>query len=476
MNSMDDGRSVAAQAGSETATARGRLRVSLKISLIVISLLTVFLTAAAVHLPWLFVSRDNVAVMAQQLNTEIVSGVNREVSSIFESATAAQAALHDALYDGAVELEDKRSRDRLFFSLLKANKHFSWVSFGKPNGDFYGAQRIDEVSLRIAESRWSPERQEAERVEDSYVNDGEQITYTNTKYRASDYYAPTRSWYRLAAAKPGQHIWTDIYVFDVSRKPGLNTAVTLQNRGGDLLGVISVAIELDRISHYLANLTSLRSGSAFIINQAGNLVAFPDAREVTQPSLVSSLPELKPLANSYHPMLQMAHAGIQQAGLSLDSLGTTKQLVTHDAAGARYFLTLAPSERSGWVIGTIIPESAFMGPIEENYYRVLLAVLAAVLLVSLITIIVSRYLFVGPLQRLIHETQKIARFDLDQVQRVSSPLIEIDALSASIEQMSRGLGSFRRYLSADLVKTLVDQGVVAELGGERRNLSVMFMT
>lgn len=475
MNSMDDGRSVAAQAGSETAHARGRVRVSLKISLIVISLLTVFLTAAAVHLPWLFVSRDNVAVMAQQLNTEIVSGVNREVSSIFESATAAQAALHDALYDGAVELEDKRSRDRLFFSLLKANKHFSWVSFGKPNGDFYGAQRIDEVSLRIAESRWSPERQEAERVEDSYVNDGEQITYTNTKYRASDYYAPTRSWYRLAAAKPGQHIWTDIYVFDVSRKPGLNTAVTLQNRGGDLLGVISVAIELDRISHYLANLTSLRSGSAFIINQAGNLVAFPDAREVTQPSLVSSLPELKPLANSYHPMLQMAHAGIQQAGLSLDSLGTTKQLVTHDAAGARYFLTLAPSERSGWVIGTIIPESAFMGPIEENYYRVLLAVLAAVLLVSLITIIVSRYLFVGPLQRLIHETQKIARFDLDQVQRVSSPLIEIDALSASIEQMSRGLGSFRRYLSADLVKTLVDQGVVAELGGERRNMSVMFM-
>ena len=63
---MGEGRSVTVQAGSETTTMRGRFRVSLKVSLIVISLLTVFFTAAAVHLPWLFVSRDNVAVMAQQ--------------------------------------------------------------------------------------------------------------------------------------------------------------------------------------------------------------------------------------------------------------------------------------------------------------------------------------------------------------------------------------------------------------------------
>lgn len=474
------GRLVNAQVGAKptdvVAPQRRRFRVSLKVSLIVISLLTVFLTATSVHLPWFFVSRDNVAIMAQQLNTEIVSGVNREVSSIFESATAAQVTLRDALYDRVIDLEDKRSRDRLFFSVLKAHQHFSWVSFGKPNGDFYGAQRIDEISLRIAESKWSAERNEADRTEDSYVNDGEQISYTTTKNKVSDYYAPNRSWYRLAVARPGHHVWTDIYVFDVSRKPGLNTAITLEDRdSGALVGVISIAIELDRISQYLANLTSLRSGSAFIINQAGNLIAFQDAREVTRPSLTSSLPELKPLADSYHPMLQLAHAGIAEAGLKLDKLATARQMVTQDSSGNRYFLTLAPAERTGWLIGTIIPESDFMGPIEANYYRLVLAVLGAVLLVSIMAIIVSRHLFVVPLQRLIGETQKIGHFDLEQVQRISSPLIEIDALSASVEQMSRGLASFRRYLSADLVKTLMDQGVLAELGGERRTMSVMFM-
>jgi adenylate cyclase len=464
------------RAVTATAAPRRKPRISLKVSLVAISLLTVAFTAAAVHLPWLFVSRDNVAEMARQLNGEIVSGVNREVSNIFDSAIAAQSALHDALYDGVIDIEDKRSRDRLFFALLNANPHFSWVSFGKPNGDFYGAQRRDEVNLRIADSKWFAARNEAERTEDYFVNDGERISLTVTKHKVNDYYSPARAWYRLAIRNPGQHIWTDIYVFDVSRKPGLNTAITLNHRSsGDLVGVVSIAIELERISRYLAGLTSLRSGSAFIIDREGHLVAFPDPREITRPSRIPDQPELTPLKDSYHPMLQVAQAGIVQSGLKLEELSATRQMVTEGPNGGRYFLTLAPSVRDGWLIGTVIPEKDFMGPIEANYVRLALAVLIAVLVVGAMAIVVSRYLFVAPLQRLMGETRKIAQFDLDDVRRVPSPLIEIDALSNSIEQMSRGLGSFRRYLPADLVRTLMDKGVVAELGGERRTMSVMFM-
>ncbi len=471
------GRPETADQGGKPAEHRGwRPRVSLKFSLVVISLFTVAMTAASVHVPWFLVSRDNVAEMARQLNTEIVGGVNREVSSIFESAIAAQSALRDSLLDGVINLEDKRSRDRLFLALLRANPHFSWVSFGKPNGDFYGAQRIDELHLRVAESIWSAERKEANRLEESFVSDGEHLSYTGVKSRVMDYYAPGRSWYRQAAANPGEHIWTGIYVFDVSRKPGLNTAITLQDREtSELTGVISIAIELDRISRYLANLTSLRSGTAFIIDRSGDLVAFRDPREVTRPGAKGDLPELKPLAESYHPMLQVAHAGIVESGARLEALNGPQQFVTHDASGARYFLTLAPAERAGWLIGTVIPEADFMAPIQANYYRLVLALLAAIVVVSLAAILASRYLFVLPLNRLVGETRKIAQFDLDKVQRVSSPVIELDTLSGSIEQMSRGLGSFRRYLSADLVKTLMDQGVIAELGGERRTMSVMFM-
>ena len=41
-------------------------------------------------------------------------------------------------------------------------------------------------------------------------------------------------------------------------------------------------------------------------------------------------------------------------------------------------------------------------------------------------------------------------------------------------QMARGLASFRKYIPADLVRTLVAQGIEAKPGGTRRELTIMF--
>ncbi|MGE0153812.1 MAG: adenylate/guanylate cyclase domain-containing protein [Reyranellaceae bacterium] len=454
--------------------AKRRPRISLRVSLVVISLLTVALTAAAVHFPWFWVSRDNVAEMSRQLTTEIVSGVDREVDAIFTSAIAAQSTVLDALEAGVIDIEDKAARDRLFLAFLKANPHFSWVSFGKPNGDFYGAQRRDEIDIRVADSTWDSAQNLARRVEDYYVNDGERLVKTITKVKTNDYYSPDRAWFKLATAAPDKHIWTDVYVFDTSRKPGVNSAIAF-SRNGELVGVVSIAIELERISNYLRNLKTLRSGTAFIVNRTGNLVAFPDASEVTDRRETSSNRALRPLAGSYHPMLQVAQAAIRASSVGLQSFETTTQLAHQDASG-RYLVTITPAaSRTDWIIGTVIPEADFMGRIEDNYLRLALAVLVAVLLVSLLAVAVSRHLFVAPMQQIIGQTRKIEQFDLASVRRVESPIREIDALSDSVQQMSKGLGSFRRYLPAELVQTLMAQGVVAEPGGERRTMSVLFM-
>jgi len=453
---------------------RRRARISLRVSVVAISLLTVAFTAAAVHLPWLWISRENVAEMSDQLNTEIVAGVNREVAAIFDSAIAAQTTLRDALHDGVIDIEDKKGRDRLFFAFLNANPHFSWVSFGKPNGDFYGAQRRDDVNLRIAESKWDAANEQAVRHEDYFVNDGERISHTISRTKINDYFAPDRSWYRKAVRNPEQHIWTDVYVFDTSRKPGLNSAITF-GRDGGLVGVISIAIELDRISRYLKMLTSMRSGTVFIIDRRGRLIAFPDASEVTRSGTVAEMPELKALADSYHPLLQVAESAIETGRIDLATLAGTAQ-VRHETSADRYFITLQPAAgRADWIIGTVIPESDFMARIEANYGRLGLAVLAAILFVGLFSIFAARSLIIAPLQRIMGQTTKIREFDLQAVEPVISPIVEIDALSQSMESMSRGLDSFRRYLPGDLVRTLMAQGMLAQPGGERRTLSIMFI-
>ena len=100
--------------GADTATVPPpRLRIGLRVSLIAFAIFTVILTAAAVHLPWMFASRANVSEMADQISNEIVAGVSREIEDIFASAIAAQMTIERILADGTVDIENRAARESL---------------------------------------------------------------------------------------------------------------------------------------------------------------------------------------------------------------------------------------------------------------------------------------------------------------------------------------------------------------------------
>jgi adenylate cyclase len=136
---------------------------------------------------------------------------------------------------------------------------------------------------------------------------------------------------------------------------------------------------------------------------------------------------------------------------------------------------LAPLGRQGWVVGTVLPESDFTRQIDANRDKLLVAVLVALLVVSLIAVVTSRILFVRPLRAIALQIADIANFDLTRVVPVRSRIREIAWLSTGIVQMSRGLASFQRYLPIDLVRSLLARGMVAELGGAKRTLTIMFI-
>jgi len=123
---------------------RRRFSFGLRFSLVVYSLLTVLLTAAAVDVPWQYISRQNVSDLAGQINAEILNGLSNEVDGVFRTTVAAQQTIRDSLEAGIVDVEDAHKREPFFFAFLQANPQFSWVSFGKPNGDLYG---IDFTTL-----------------------------------------------------------------------------------------------------------------------------------------------------------------------------------------------------------------------------------------------------------------------------------------------------------------------------------------
>jgi len=79
-----------------------------------------------------------------------------------------------------------------------------------------------------------------------------------------------------------------------------------------------------------------------------------------------------------------------------------------------------------------------------------------------------------PLAQLTEEMEKVRKFELDSEVQVISRIREIDSMVQQLDNMKRGLRSFRKYVPADLVQELIELGVDAKLGGEKKNLTIFF--
>ena len=79
-----------------------------------------------------------------------------------------------------------------------------------------------------------------------------------------------------------------------------------------------------------------------------------------------------------------------------------------------------------------------------------------------------------PLTRVVGEIRAMWKA-LDQVRRHPSRIAEIASLSGAIAEMAAGLSAFRKFIPADLVRSLLRQGVEAKPGGSIQELTVMFI-
>jgi adenylate cyclase len=459
-------------AGGRAVPAARRWRVRLGVSLVVVSVVTVLVSAAAVHVPWELTSQRTTRAMVAELNREIVHGIGNEVQTALGEAETVQDTLLRLGEAGVVDFDRPAGILRAYMPFLLTHPHFSWVSYGTPDGDFYGVQRRDATNFTEVVSDWDPVRGEADRVEDRYVLDGEALRFVASDRLVNAYFAPQRQWFRRAVERPGEAIWTDVYVFATSGKPGLNTAKTRPGPDGPA-GVVSIAIEVERISAYLRSLTIAKNGEAFILDDGGSLIA------ASQPAFMAVSAEgtarLPSLASSLHPLLRMVHDEVSAAGEDLAGLAEPTTLLASPAGGQPYFVTIAPLNFQDWRVVTLVPRADLMSGIEAHR-RDLIAILAgAVVLIGLLSVLVSRWLFVRPLARITAQTGLVADLQLGQVQEVPSRILEIDALSRSLVRMASSLEAFTRYLPRQVVRALHAEGVRPEVGGVRRTLSIMFV-
>jgi signal transduction histidine kinase/ActR/RegA family two-component response regulator len=283
---------------------------------------------------------------------------------------------------------DAEAMEAYFYEQLFIYPQFSGIYYGTVNGDFIMASRYNARVAGGFFTKIISNRQGTRGVELIYRGADFRVSHRETD--PEDPYDPRqRPWFRQAEEK-GQLVWTAPYVFFTSQKPGITTANPVYDENGTLTGVIGVDIALDELSTFLSRLKVGQHGLAFIMNESGDLVAYPDVSKLRQPEgekfRLSTIGELD------DPIARTAFLSLGERAASLSGSGPT--FTSFDHEGERFNAMFAPfsDPQWPWTIGIYLPENDYLGALKQNALLNVGVSVVAVLLAGLLGLAISRRL------------------------------------------------------------------------------------
>jgi adenylate cyclase len=436
-----------------------RIRIRVAISSLVLA--SIIVSAIGVHVLWWRTAETNSHELAATINDQIVAAVGKELATITTQASAAHTAIRTLFVQNVLGTREADKREFVFLSQLQSQPGISWVAFGWPNGDFFAAHKLGDLGLEMMEI--APVDGVVKRRVDTYQVVVGDIQFEKRSFEATDFVVTDQEWYKKGFDSD-EPSWFEVSAHPVGMRPSIAFAGPIdvyQKRQG----VLAVIIENTRLAQFLSQLSVGKTGAAFILGRDGKTIAAPDP-DADETSM----------QRSDQPLLAVAQGAFKEAGGTAAADGDKKDArrMRYVAAGDAHAVTLTPLAFPGWTLATVIPEAEFLGPIETTIRRLLVGLAILILAAGVASAWVARRVIARPLILVIDELKHVERFELDQVRRRPSRIVELENLSRAIADMAGGLAAFRKYIPADLVKTLLSEGVEPHPGGAIRTLSVLF--
>lgn len=420
-------------------------------------LTAILLTAAICSLLWWRTAAAISQQLASTIEDQIVAAVRKEVSTTIGEARAAYTAIRTLFLQNVLDAREADKREFVFLSQLQSQATISWVAFGWPDGSFFAAHKLGDQRLEMMEIA-TADHPGQRRVDEYAVIPGD-IEFQRRRFEPTGFDVRDQAWFKTGM-KADEPQWFKVLDHPVGQRPALALAGPIDVYS-ERQGVLAVMIEYTRLAHFLAQLQVGRTGSAFILDADGELIAAPD----------KDADELHP-AQRQQALLPLARMSFAEAGDEGRKNAWRRRLLWQ---GAAYEVALTPLPFPGWSLATVIPEAEFLGPVQATLRRLIAALGVGALLAGLASAALARSLIAAPLLRVVGELRHVETFALEQVRRHPSRLAEISSLSGAIAEMAAGLSAFRKFIPADLVRLLLRQGIEARPGGSIQQLTVMFI-
>ncbi len=368
--------------------------------------------------------------LATQLLHEIHGRIQNRVGTLLRAPARVNQINFDAYRMGQLELDDVEQLEEYFWRQLKTFGEVSYVEVGAETGDFIGMERMEDgtINLELKNVRTGGALH-------TFKLD-ESMQRMSKKVRA-EYDPRSRPWY-VAGIQAGEPTWSKIYpFFSVPARLGLTAVRPIRDPNGTVRGVLACDLVLSRIDEFLRSLEVGKTGSSFIIERDGMLVASSSEH----PSVLKVGDQIKRVH-----ALEFQDTAIRTAAAHiLERLGNFAFVdkdfhSSFELEGETILLQVRPIRDEGgldWLAVTLVPEKDFMAEINAGRRRSIATGASAVITTVLLGMILA-VVMVRPFLSLVSQLRRIGSGDLgNEVHLDQTP--EFTQVSSEINKMVSGL-------------------------------------
>jgi PAS domain S-box-containing protein len=259
-----------------------------------------------------------------------------------------------------------------------------------------------------------------------------------------------RPWYKTAVTA-GEPIWSGIYADFASQLPTITASTPVYSiTDRSLLGVCATDVFLpSEMSRFLASLQIGRTGSAFILERSGQLVATSTAEAI----MSSGANSTQVLAiESHNPTVRATTAYLRDHFGDLQQIQSAEQL-DFNLDGQRQLVQVMPFHDIrglDWLIVTVLPESDFMAQIHQGIHATILLCIATLLLGIIICVLTARWI-TEPIVNVSQSAKALARGEWNQTLEVERSG-DLGELARSFNQMAQQITNYNQTLKQQVAE------------------------
>ncbi|MGO9375133.1 MAG: adenylate/guanylate cyclase domain-containing protein [Syntrophobacteraceae bacterium] len=434
------------------------------VSFHIMILMTFVFLLVATALPIIFLSYYKDKIIISALSDDLVEQISEttiERTSNYFMPVSLMVETSSKLTElGAFSGHDFSKIEMYTLGVLRSFPQVSMFYLGDEKGNYVSVRKLPDGTMKswIINTSVSP-------PSNSFIDRNAALKVARIdKSNLIDFDPRVRPWY-VGAKTTGTNFWTDLYISFSSQRPTITSSYPVFGPDGKLKGIWAMDIDLDEISNFLKMQKIGKSGIEVIINHKSEIVAYPELSSLIReengglrPVRVEEL-GVEPLSAAYRE-----HMSTRKSRVSVESGGRTWLASIMD------FPKPFPKK---WKIAMVVPEDDFMGGAKQEMIIMLLISAVMLGLAVLLAFAISGGI-TSPIRLIAEATVKIKSFNLEEKIHIPSRMKEIQLMREAISSMQKGLHAFRRYVPAELVRQLISTGEGAQLGGQKKDLTVFF--